>query len=94
VEALGQPGDLLIAISTSGNSSSVLEAVAAAAERGMTTVALTGGAGGQLAPRCDFSIIVPSDDTARIQEAHILVGHIVCELVDEWGSGPARADAS
>jgi D-sedoheptulose 7-phosphate isomerase len=82
VEALGRAGDVLIAISTSGNSPSVLEAVEAAAEQHLTTVALTGGTGGRLASRCDHAIVVPADDTARIQEAHILIGHVLCELVD------------
>jgi D-sedoheptulose 7-phosphate isomerase len=83
VEALGQPDDVFIGISTSGNSPNLLEAVAAAAERGLVTVALTAGSGGLLAPRCDHALVVPASDTARIQESHILIGHIVCELVED-----------
>jgi D-sedoheptulose 7-phosphate isomerase len=90
VEALGRAGDVLILISTSGNSPSVLEAHATAAALGLVTVGLTGGSGGRLAPLCDHAVIVPSADTARIQECHILVGHIVCEIVDECLASPQR----
>jgi D-sedoheptulose 7-phosphate isomerase len=83
VLAYGRPGDVLFALSTSGNSPNVLQAVAAAREQGMTVVALTGRAGGQLAAQCDFLLNAPSDDTPRIQECHILLGHLVCELVEQ-----------
>jgi D-sedoheptulose 7-phosphate isomerase len=82
VKALGVEGDVLLAISTSGNSANVIEAVKAAKGLGIFTVGLTGGEGGQLTRLVDLSLVVKSNVTARIQEAHILVGHIICELVD------------
>jgi len=88
VEALGNKNDIAIGISTSGNSPVVIEGIAAAKKIGAETVGLTGGNGGQLAQTAGFSIIVPSDNTPRIQEAHITIGHIICELVEK-----ALADA-
>lgn len=82
VEALGCPGDLVIALSTSGNSPNVLEAVKAAKERGIKTIGLAGKEGGKLAREADLAIVVPSHNTARIQEVHITVGHIICAGVD------------
>ena len=82
VLALGQRGDCLVAISTSGNSKNVLRAVDAARERGIATVGLLGRDGGALASPCDLPVIVRSDDTARIQEAHIFIGHALCGLVE------------
>jgi D-sedoheptulose 7-phosphate isomerase len=82
VAAKGQKGDMLIALSTSGNSPNVLEAIRQARECGMFCVGLTGQTGGKMATRCDLLIPVPSTDTPRIQEAHILVGHIICQLVE------------
>jgi D-sedoheptulose 7-phosphate isomerase len=82
VEALGQRGDVLLAISTSGRSASVNCAVRRAKEMGLHTVALTGRDGGELVAFADLSIIVPDDNTQRIQEAHITIGHILCELVE------------
>jgi D-sedoheptulose 7-phosphate isomerase len=82
VKALGLEGDILLAISTSGESENVLRAVRAAKTQGIYTVGLTGKDGGKLAPLADTSLVVRSDVTARIQEAHILVGHILCQLVD------------
>jgi D-sedoheptulose 7-phosphate isomerase len=82
IKALGVEGDVLLAISTSGNSPNVIEAVKAAKSLGIFTVGLTGGEGGQLTRLVDLSLVVKSNVTARIQEAHILVGHIICELVD------------
>lgn len=83
VEAWGRTGDVAIAISTSGNSPSVLRAVEVCKARGITTIGLTGGGGGQLAPRVDLSIdVAGTRNTARIQEIHITVGHVLCELVD------------
>jgi D-sedoheptulose 7-phosphate isomerase len=82
VKALGVEGDVLLAISTSGNSANVIGAVKAAKGLGIFTVGLTGGEGGQLTRLVDLSLVVKSNVTARIQEAHILVGHIICELVD------------
>ena len=83
VEALGQPGDILIAISTSGRSKNVLAAAVAARARGMKVIGLAGGTGGELAGACDVAIVAPSSDTARIQECHIAIGHVLCESVDD-----------
>ncbi|MBF0606347.1 MAG: D-sedoheptulose 7-phosphate isomerase [Candidatus Magnetobacterium sp. LHC-1] len=83
VRANGRPGDILVGISTSGNSSNVIKAIEAATRIGMTTVAMTGASGGRMKDICNFLINVPSSDTPRIQEAHILIGHIVCELVEK-----------
>ena len=82
IKALGVEGDVLLAISTSGNSTNVIEAVKAAKSLGIFTVGLTGGEGGQLSSLVDLSLVVKSAVTGRIQETHILVGHIICELVD------------
>lgn len=91
VEALVEARDVLIGISTSGNSPSILEAVRAAREKGAATVALTGGTGGKLAEEVDLALVVPSASTPRIQEAHITIGHIVCELVERELAVPASA---
>jgi D-sedoheptulose 7-phosphate isomerase len=82
VEALGQAGDLLIALSTSGNSANVNAAVMAARKIGCKTIGLSGSGGKKLASLCDACILVPAERTARIQEAHITIGHIWCEIVD------------
>ena len=82
VKALGIEGDILLAISTSGNSKNILEAVKDARSQGMYTAGLVGNDGGDLASLVDLSFIVKSDVTPRIQEAHILAGHILCHLVD------------
>lgn len=82
IKALGVEGDVLLAISTSGNSANVLKAVETAKNQGIFTVGLTGGNGGKLADLAEMSLVVKSHTTARIQEAHILAGHIICELVD------------
>lgn len=84
VEALAVEGDCLIAISTSGNSPNVIAAAMSARQRGCRVVGMTGSSGKKLASLCDACIMVPSERTARIQEAHITVGHIWCELVDQW----------
>lgn len=81
IEALARPGDVLIAISTSGNSANVCNAIETAVFAGCYTIALTGNSGGLVEPH--LNIIVPSNVTSHIQEAHILIGHIICELVDE-----------
>jgi D-sedoheptulose 7-phosphate isomerase len=83
VEALGAPGDIAIGISTSGDSPNVLRGVEAAKVTSMITVGLTGRTGGSLKTLVDYCLRVPSDDTPRIQEAHILLGHILCEYVEE-----------
>ncbi len=82
VEALGRTGDVLVAISTSGNSANVLRAVEVAKARGMYCVGMTAAGGGRLATLCDECIAVPAQNTARAQEMHILLGHILCELVE------------
>jgi D-sedoheptulose 7-phosphate isomerase len=84
VEALGSRGDVLVAISTSGQSPNVLEAARVARERRLQVIAFTGRSGGSLAPLCQVAIRIPSDDTQRIQEGHILAGHILCELVEQF----------
>ena len=82
VEALGRPGDLLVGISTSGNSPNVIRAVEAAKEQGMKTLGLLGRDGGQLKNLCDDALIVPSPVTARIQEVHQMIYHFWCEIID------------
>lgn len=82
VEGLMRPGDLLVAISTSGNARNCVLAVEQARRQGVATMALTGESGGQLAPLADLALRVPSSDTPRIQEAHITIGHILCDLVE------------
>jgi len=82
VEAIGSEGDLLIGISTSGNSRNVLRALAYGKDNGMNTIGLSGKGGGDMRPLCDINLIIPSSDTARIQEMHILIGHILCGIVD------------
>jgi D-sedoheptulose 7-phosphate isomerase len=83
VEASGRKGDVLVGISTSGNSPNVVKAMLNAKEIGMLTVGFTGSKGGKMKEICDIMIQVPSDDTPRIQEVHILVGHIICQLIEE-----------
>ena len=83
VQAQGKPGDILVGISTSGNSKNVLLAMKKAKELGMKTIAFTGEGGGSMAEYADFLIAIPSKDTPRIQEVHILVGHIICQIVEE-----------
>ncbi len=83
VEAYGKKGDILIGISTSGNSKNVLLAIEKAKRMGITTISLLGAGGGKINSLSDYSVIVPSDVTARIQECHILIGHIWCEMTEE-----------
>lgn len=82
VKAKGQKGDVLIAISTSGNSPNILKAIETANAKGMITIGLTGETGGKMKPLCHHLLNVPSTDTPRIQEAQILLGHIICEFVE------------
>ena len=82
VEALCRPEDLVIGITTSGNSANVVRAMETAKTIGATTVGLTGGSGGKLTALCDFNLVMPSSVTARIQEAHIFVGHCLCEILE------------
>jgi D-sedoheptulose 7-phosphate isomerase len=88
VEALGKPGDLAIALSTSGTSRNVLRGVEAARARGLKTIGLTGGDGGRLAALVDLALVVPSRSAARIQEVHITIGHALCEVVDRAFARP------
>ncbi len=83
IEALGNHGDTLIAISTSGNSSNVVEAVNMAHEKGLYVIGFLGEDGGKLFKLVDLAILVPSRDTARIQECHILIGHILCDILEQ-----------
>jgi len=82
IEGVGCEGDVLIALSTSGNSINILNAVDAAKTKKMITIGMTGKSGGNLNTFCDYMVKIPSTNTARIQESHILVGHIICELVE------------
>jgi D-sedoheptulose 7-phosphate isomerase len=82
IEGLGEPGDVAIGISTSGASANVIRGLEAANTKGMVTVALTGARGRRLAEVADYCIVVPSEETPRIQEGHILVCHVLCELVE------------
>ncbi len=81
--ALGRRDDVFVGISTSGNSKNIIHAIQQAKALGITTVGLIGKDGGQMKSLCDYSILVPSDVTARIQEAHILIGHTLCGLIEE-----------
>jgi D-sedoheptulose 7-phosphate isomerase len=90
IEALARPGDIVVAISTSGNSVNVLHAISTARKMGLCTIALTGHTGGNLKGNVDHCVCVPSNDTPRIQECHILIGHIIAELVEKelfYGQG-------
>ncbi len=88
--ALGHEGDVVIGISTSGNSLNVIKAIEVAKKNGMKTVVLTGGAGGKLANMADYVFAVPTKHTPRIQETHITLGHTICEMVDEELFGRPR----
>jgi D-sedoheptulose 7-phosphate isomerase len=82
VASLGRKGDILVAISTSGNSPNILKAVEAARENGIKVLGLAGCGGGRLAPMCDIAVVAPSDEVPRIQEVHIAVGHLICEYAE------------
>ncbi len=82
VKAKGRKGDILVGISTSGNSKNVVKAIEVANKVGMITVGMTGETGGKMKNICKYLINVPSKDTPRIQEAHIMIGHIICEIVE------------
>lgn len=83
LQGCGQEGDVLVGLSTSGNSKNIINALAVAKERKMITVGFTGATGGRMKEMCDYLLPVPSTDTPRIQESHILIGHIICQLVEE-----------
>ena len=82
LEGIGLKGDILIGISTSGNSKNIINAFKYARKNGIKVIALTGQSGGIMKNECDILLNIPSDDTPRIQEAHILIGHIICEIVE------------
>lgn len=83
IQAQGQKGDVFIGITTSGNSVNIIEALLACKEKGIKSIILTGSSGGKTVDICDICIKVPSTDTPRIQESHILIGHIICCIVEE-----------
>ena len=83
IKGIGKKGDVLVGLSTSGNSKNILNAFETAKEKGMINIAFTGKTGGNMKPLSDYLINVPSNDTPRIQESHILIGHIICQLVEE-----------
>jgi D-sedoheptulose 7-phosphate isomerase len=83
VKAKGRKGDVLIALSTSGNSDNIIKAIETANDAGMITIGFTGESGGKMKGICKYLLNVPSNDTPRIQEAHILLGHILCEIVEK-----------
>jgi len=88
--ALGNEGDVVIGISTSGNSPNVIKAIEVAKKNGMRTIVLTGGTGGKMANMAEYTFIVPTKVTARVQETHITLGHAICQLVDEELFGNRR----
>jgi len=90
IEGIGKPGDVLVGLSTSGNSPNILKAFEKAREKGITTIGFTGDTGGKMKTLSDQLINVPSADTPRIQESHITIGHIICQLVEEHLFPPNR----
>ena len=83
VESIGKNGDILLALSTSGNSKNIIRAIDKANSQGLITIGFSGNDGGAMQNLCKYNLIIPSDNTARIQEAHILVGHIICKLIEQ-----------
>ncbi len=83
IDGIGETGDVIIGLSTSGNSTNIIKAFEAARNKGMITIGFTGETGGKMKSLCDHLINIPSTDTPRIQESHIMVGHIICQLVEE-----------
>ncbi len=83
ISALGNEGDVFIGISTSGKSLNLIEALKAAKQKELITIGITGASGGSMKDLCDICIMVPSEETPRVQEAHILIGHIMCSIVEE-----------
>jgi D-sedoheptulose 7-phosphate isomerase len=82
LKAMGTPGDILIGLSTSGNSGNVINALIQAKEIGVTTIGFTGAGGGKMKDLCDYLVAIPDTDTPRIQECHMLLGHTICEIVE------------
>ena len=91
IDGIGQEGDILIGLSTSGNSGNIIKAFEVARQKKMITVGFTGATGGKMKAVSDYLVNVPSTDTPRIQESHIMAGHIVCQLVEEKYFGVAKA---
>jgi D-sedoheptulose 7-phosphate isomerase len=83
LKTLSVAGDLVIAISTSGNSKNILKAVDVAKKKGLKTIAFTGLKGAKFGSKCDYAFVVPSEDTPRIQEVHITLGHVICQIVED-----------
>jgi D-sedoheptulose 7-phosphate isomerase len=83
IDGIGEAGDVLVGLSTSGNSANIVKAFETAKNKEMVTVGFTGKSGGNLKPLCDYLVNIPSTDTPRIQESHIMIGHIICQLVEE-----------
>lgn len=82
LQAAGRPGDVLVAISTSGNSPNIVKTIDVAKQQGMTVIGMTGASGGKMRDLCTILLNVPSSDTPRIQESHILIGHIICQIIE------------
>ncbi len=91
IEGLGQPGDVAVGLSTSGNSKNVIQGLRRAKELGLPSIGLTGGDGGRMASLCEVCIAVPSTVTARVQEVHLTIGHILCGLVEDAVTPAARS---
>lgn len=83
IDGIGEKGDVLVGLSTSGNSGNILKAFEVSKEKGVSTIGFTGATGGKMKDACDILLNVPSTDTPRIQESHIMIGHIICQLVEE-----------
>ena len=83
IDGIGEPGDVLVGLSTSGNSANIIKAFETAKRNEMITIGFTGESGGKMKSLCDHLINIPTTDTPRIQESHIMVGHIICQLVEE-----------
>jgi D-sedoheptulose 7-phosphate isomerase len=90
VQALARPGVVVVGFSTSGNSDNVLRGLRAAKENGATTIGMLGRDGGKAAPLCDHAIIVPGNVTSHIQEMHVLIVHLLCDIVDRWAAAQPR----
>jgi len=88
IEALGQPGDVFMGISTSGNSKNILKGLAQAKKMGLTTIGYSGNGGGQMLPLCDYNVVIPSNVTMNIQECHLALEHIYCMVVERCYFGP------
>jgi D-sedoheptulose 7-phosphate isomerase len=89
IKGIGKPGDILVGLSTSGNSVNIVNAFETAREKGITTIGMTGEGGGKMKEWSDYLVDIPSRNTPRIQEAHMLLGHIICQLVEEKYFTPA-----